>query len=143
MKEINDGNVCFLSFHKFSLKMLLLFFPCHQTSNISRTLIGNKIVDHWDVVGVPFSTAPTKSDLTSGFIGLGKDDCEAMNNRHDDPTIYMTDNICIMSQTTKMMPQILKKESTRAEHWIYKLHLTLNMFDIQTIYGHCRCLLAV
>ena len=31
-------------------------------------------------------------DLTSGFNGLGKDDCEAMNNRHDDPTIYMTDN---------------------------------------------------
>ena len=88
--------------------MLLLLFPCNQTSNLS-TLIGNRIVDHWDVVGVPFSTAPTKSDLTSGFNRLGND-CEAMNNRRDDPTIYMTDNICIMSQTTKMMPQILKTE---------------------------------
>ena len=73
-------------------------------------------------------------DLTSGFNGLGKDDCEAMNKCHDD-------NIC-MSETTKMMPQILKQK-TRADHWIYKLLLTLNMFDIQTIYVHCRCLLAV
>ena len=47
-------------------------------------------------------------DLTSGFNGLGKYDCEAMN-RHDDPAIYMTDNICIMSETTKMMPQTLKQ----------------------------------
>ena len=47
--------------------------------------------------------------LTSGFNGLGRDDCEAMNNRHDDPTIYMTDNICIMSETTKMMPQTMKQ----------------------------------
>ena len=46
---------------------------------------------------------------TSGFNGLGRDDCEAMKNRHDDPTIYMTDNICIMSETTKMMPQTLKQ----------------------------------
>ena len=47
--------------------------------------------------------------LTSGFNGVGKDDCEAMNNHHDDLTICMTDNICIMSQTTKMMPQTLKQ----------------------------------
>ena len=33
----------------------------------------------------------------------------AMNNRHNDPTIYMTDNICIMSETTKIMPQTLKQ----------------------------------
>ena len=43
-------------------------------------------------------------DLTSGFNALGKYDWEAMNNRHDDPTIYMTDNICIMSETTKIIP---------------------------------------
>ena len=31
-----------------------------QTSNICRTLVGNKIVDHSDVVGAsPVSTAPT------------------------------------------------------------------------------------
>ena len=40
-----------LSFHKFCLKMLLLFLPCHQTSNVSHTLVGNRIVDHSDVVG--------------------------------------------------------------------------------------------
>ena len=32
------------------------------TSNISRTLVGNKIVDHLDVVGAsPFGAAPTTS----------------------------------------------------------------------------------
>ena len=35
-----------------------------QTSNISRTLAGNKIVDHSDVVGAsPVSTAPTASSF--------------------------------------------------------------------------------
>ena len=44
----------------------------HKTSNISRTLVGNKIVDHSDVVGAsPVSAAPTTSlfltwHLTSG-----------------------------------------------------------------------------
>ena len=34
----------------------------HQISNISRTLVGNKIADHSDVVGAsPFSAAPTTS----------------------------------------------------------------------------------
>ena len=33
-----------------------------QTSNISRTLVGNKFVDHWDVVGAsPIGAAPTIS----------------------------------------------------------------------------------
>ena len=48
----------------------------HKTSNISRTLVGNKIVDHSDVVGAsPVGAAPTYIfilDLTSGFKGLGK-----------------------------------------------------------------------
>ena len=34
----------------------------HQVSNIRRTLIGNKIVDHSDVVGAsPVGAAPTTS----------------------------------------------------------------------------------
>ena len=34
----------------------------HQASNISRTLVGNKIVDHSDVVGAsPVGAAPTTS----------------------------------------------------------------------------------
>ena len=36
----------------------------HQTSNISRTSVGNKIVDHSDVVGAsPVGTAPTTSSF--------------------------------------------------------------------------------
>ena len=35
-----------------------------KTSNISRTLVGNKIVDHSDVVGAsPVGAAPTASSL--------------------------------------------------------------------------------
>ena len=46
----------------------------HKTSNIRRTLQGNKLVDHSDVVGAsPGGAAPT----TSSFLtyGLGKDNC--------------------------------------------------------------------
>ena len=48
-----------------------------KTSNISRTLVGNTIVDHSHVVGAsPVGAAPNKIfilDLTSGFKGFGKD----------------------------------------------------------------------
>ena len=40
---------------------------CHQTSNISHTLVGNELVDHSDVVGAsPVGAAPT----TSSFLTL-------------------------------------------------------------------------
>ena len=49
----------------------------YQTSKISFTLVGNKIVDHSDVVGAsPVSTAPTTSSFSPGFSGLGKDNCK-------------------------------------------------------------------
>ena len=54
-------------------------FYYRQTSTMSRTLVGNKILDHSDVVGAsPVCTAPTNIfilDLTDGFSGLGKDNC--------------------------------------------------------------------
>ena len=45
-----------------------------QTSNISRTLVDSKIVDHSDVVGAsPVGAAPTTSSfLITGFNGLSK-----------------------------------------------------------------------
>ena len=37
-----------------------------KTSNISHTLVGNKIVDNWDVVGAsPVGAAPTTSSLST------------------------------------------------------------------------------
>ena len=37
-----------------------------KTSNISRTLLGNNIVDHSDVVGAsPVGAAPTKSSFSA------------------------------------------------------------------------------
>ena len=39
---------------------------CYKTSNISRTLVGNKIVDHSDVVGAtPVGAAPTSSSFST------------------------------------------------------------------------------
>ena len=39
---------------------------CHKTSNISRTLVGSKIVDNSDVVGAsPVGAAPTTSSFSS------------------------------------------------------------------------------
>ena len=38
----------------------------HKTSNISRTLVGNKIVDHSDVVGAStVGAAPTTSSFST------------------------------------------------------------------------------
>ena len=37
-----------------------------ETSNITRTLVGNKIIDHWDVVGAsPVGAAPTTSSFST------------------------------------------------------------------------------
>ena len=52
--------------------ILDLFETYHQTSYISHTSVGNKIIDNSVVVGA----APTNNfilDLTLGFNGLGKD----------------------------------------------------------------------
>ena len=49
----------------------------HQTSDISHTLVGNKIVDHWDVVGaLPAGAARTTFSFSTGFNGLGKNNCK-------------------------------------------------------------------
>ena len=40
----------------------------HKISNISRTLVGNKIVDHSDVVGAsPVGAAPTTSSFSTSI----------------------------------------------------------------------------
>ena len=57
---------------------LLSWYPVMhcQTSNIGRTLVGNKIVDHSDVVGAsPVGAAPTTSSFST-WHGLGKDKCK-------------------------------------------------------------------
>ena len=44
-----------------------------KTSNVRRILVGNKIVDHADVVGASPTNYIFIHDLTSGFKGFGKD----------------------------------------------------------------------
>ena len=42
-----------------------------QTSNISRTSVGNKIVDHSDVVGAePVGAVPTTSSFSTWYLAL-------------------------------------------------------------------------
>ena len=42
------------------------FVTCRQVSNIRRALVGNKIVDHSDVVGAsPVGAAPTTSSFST------------------------------------------------------------------------------
>ena len=49
------------------LKLVILLFTTYRkTSNISRTLVGNKIVDNSDVVGAsPIGAAPTTSSFST------------------------------------------------------------------------------
>ena len=55
-----------------------------KTSSISRTLVGNKIVDNSDVVGAsPVGAAPTTSsfsNLTPGFNGLSEGKCKRIQD---------------------------------------------------------------
>ena len=52
-----------------------------KVSNIRRTLVGNKIVDHSDVVGAsPVGAAPTTSSLPSNLLG-GGGEAEMKNER--------------------------------------------------------------
>ena len=60
---VPDGIVTFVSHNRFllPLKCTYQFLKTYcKTSTISRTLVGNKIVDNSDVVGTsPVSAAPT------------------------------------------------------------------------------------
>ena len=50
----------------FSLRQVQLSPKYHKTSNIRHTLVGNKIVDHLDVVGAsPVGAAPTTSSFST------------------------------------------------------------------------------
>ena len=48
------------------LTRAMMFIGYRQNSGISRTLVGNEIVDHSDVVGAsPVSAAPTVSSFST------------------------------------------------------------------------------
>ena len=49
-----------------SVIVSIIMINYHKTSTISRTLVGNKIVDNSDVVGVsPVGAAPTTSSFST------------------------------------------------------------------------------
>ena len=56
-------------------------FNYRQTSNLSRNLVGNKLVDHWDVVGTTVCRCCSNYifiiDLTPDFRGLDNDNCKS------------------------------------------------------------------
>ena len=67
LQEMLELLKCVWKLHNPSdcLHCLAIVIDYCQTSNISRTLVGNKIVDHSDVVGaLPVSSAPTTSSFS-------------------------------------------------------------------------------
>ena len=67
---LNSGGVGLLQplFHKEQLRYSSMFTleNYHKVSNIRRTLVGSKIVDHSDVVGAsPVGAAPTASSFST------------------------------------------------------------------------------
>ena len=73
---------CVVLSHSMSDKPPIWYY--RKTSNISRTLVCNKIVDNSDVVGAsPVGAAPTTSsfsNLTPGFNGLSEDKCKRIQD---------------------------------------------------------------
>ena len=69
-KIIEYTNILFSKIYSAWQKLRFSIPTNHQTyrqvSNIRRTLVGNKIVDHSDVVGAsPVGTAPTTSSFST------------------------------------------------------------------------------
>ena len=75
-----DSIASYVANKKIWRKCFVISVDYHQTYNINRTLVGNKIVDHSDVVGATYigaaQTAFLILDLTPAFNGLGKDNCK-------------------------------------------------------------------
>ena len=72
LKQLWCNALDFYQTHKQLLQYLCIvrcgakYATYRQTSNISCTLVGNKIVDHLDVVGAsPVGVAPTASSFTT------------------------------------------------------------------------------
>ena len=60
----SQWDVTFVECVKFNLSAYIKNSNYRKTSSISRTLVGNKIVDHSDVVGAtPVGAAPTTSSF--------------------------------------------------------------------------------
>ena len=57
----------------------MLLWGYRQVSNIRRTLVGNKIVDHSDVDGAsPVDAAPTTSSFSTWHLAFGKESRKAV-----------------------------------------------------------------
>ena len=62
------GMKTLLSYHRYKLSFTLMNYKAdyRKVSNIRRTFIGNKFVDHSDVVGAsPVGAAPTTSSYST------------------------------------------------------------------------------
>ena len=58
--------LAWIKIYKYMYGIVVWYVIYRQVSNISRTLVGNKIVDHSDVVGAsPVGAAPTTSSFST------------------------------------------------------------------------------
>ena len=92
-----------------------------QVSNIRRALVGNKIVDHSDVIGAsPVGAAPTTSSFstsTPGFIGLSKDICKVRRE-----TFKFGDLVWLILEILRYVPYLVSDEILSATWLIDRIH---------------------
>ena len=66
MSGVDDSIESWIILNSLSPGRLEWNILCRKVSNIRRTLVGNKIVDHSDVVGAaPVGAAPTTSSFST------------------------------------------------------------------------------
>ena len=118
-----------------------------QTSNIGRTLVGNKLVDHSDDVGAACRRCVNYifiSNLTVGFNWLGKGNCRASRN-----IFRFGDSVCLLLEFW-LYVHIAAKPTLGLVHWynisfcifwkIYRMYLILHAFVSRTVLQFYRVL---
>ena len=107
-----------------------------KTSNISRTLVGNKIVDHSDVVGAsPVGAAPTTSSFLTSH--LASRDLAKKAVRHYDNLLMLGFGASYIRDLTVDLSHIAIRSEAMWETWCSTVILTLDMLNCFKDYQRC------
>ena len=116
-----------------------------KTSNISRTLVGDKIIDPSDVVGAsPVGAAPTTSSLSTWLQWIGKDNCKTRREpfKFWDLMRLVLDMVPTGSDESKW--GLFKDLSRTKSHIIrtFMVNFTMQIYQIHHMYVATFCFLA-
>ena len=102
-----------------------------QTSNISQTLVGSKIVDHSDVIGAsPIRTAPTTSSFSTQH--LASKDWAKTTARRDEKHLSLWFDVSLI---TDLNIHVIYQESS---HLKMKLFWSLTTIDEEWYLWECQ-----